>query len=60
MFYNLAGLKSAPTRDEFLTQRMNYNFMGEDTKIVMVVSTPSEKFPLSQTFHINKKTAGLL
>ena len=22
--------------------------------------TPSEKFPLSQTFHINKKTAGLL
>ena len=38
MFYNLAGLKSAPTRDEFLTQRMNYNFMGEDMKIVMVVS----------------------
>ena len=47
MFYNLEGLKSAPTTDALLSQRMNYNFMGEDMKIVMVVSTPSEKFPLS-------------
>ena len=28
--------------------------------VIISHQTPSEKFPLSQTFHINKKTAGLL
>ena len=27
---------------------------------IIIVDTLGEKFPLSQTFHINKKTAGLL